>query len=85
MNNIRNEKRVEGRPRLCEALPIGTGVLHGRRRVDQVQYLLRPVEDAHAKPSDHLGAAGPGVHGDVAPAEAVRGPAVSLARVAATS
>ena len=44
--------------------------------IDQVEDLLRPVQDAHAEPADHLGAVGPGVRGDVSPAEAVRRPAV---------
>lgn len=42
--------------------------------LDLILEFVRPNEDAHAEPSNHLGVARLGANGDVALAEAVRGP-----------
>src|SRR5580700_6373817 len=66
-------EKVGGRPRFAETLPICRHLLRRTGWVDQLQDLLRPVEDSHAEPPDILGVVGLGVAGDVGPAEAVRG------------
>src|SRR5213593_2643880 len=54
---------------LLREVPCGSRV--GRQWVDQVQDLLRPVEDAHAQAADLLRISRPGLLGDVRPGEAV--------------